>query len=338
MMHGREKSDLAIVAMKPANKANEPTAEASTGANAAEPVERRAGAKGNAHQQSTHWTQSQARVSQALERIRQAIAVIHPRWEPYAGKPPVRFCAGGAMKIASLPLQRRDFITLLGGAVAWPLAARAQQGERMRRIGVLMNLAADDPESQRRMTAFLQGLQQLGWTDGRNVRIETRWGASDADRIRKYAAELVAFAPDVILTAGTPTLGPLLQATRAVPLVFVHVPDPVGAGFVDSLARPGGNATGFILLEYATSAKWLELLKEIAPRVTRAAVIRDPAITAGIGQWGAIQTAAPSFGIEVSPVNVRDAPEIERAVSAFARVSNGGLMVTGSALTAIHRS
>jgi putative tryptophan/tyrosine transport system substrate-binding protein len=235
------------------------------------------------------------------------------------------------------PMRRRDFITSLGGAAIWPLAARAQQGQRARRIGVLMNLASDDAIGQARVAAFLQGLQQLGWTDGRNVRIETRWGASDADRIRKYAAELVELAPDVILAAGTPTLGPLLQATRAIPIVFVHVPDPVGAGFVDSLARPGGNATGFTLLEYATSAKWLELLKEIAPRVTRAAVIRDPAITAGIGQWGAIQTAAPSVGVEVSPINMRDADEIERAVAAFARASNGGLILTASTMSGFHR-
>ena len=235
--------------------------------------------------------------------------------------------------------RRRDFMTLLGGAAsAWPLTARAQQPDRVRRIGVLMNLASDDAIGQARIAAFLQGLQQLGWTDGRNVRIETRWGASDADRIRKYAAELVALAPDVIMTAGTPTLGPLLQATRAVPIVFVHVPDPVGAGFVDSLARPGGNATGFTLLEYATSAKWLELLKEIAPRVTRAAVIRDPAITAGIGQWGAIQTAAPSVGVEVNPINMRDAGEIERAVTAFARASNGGLILTASTMSGFHRN
>jgi putative tryptophan/tyrosine transport system substrate-binding protein len=235
------------------------------------------------------------------------------------------------------PMRRRDFITSLGGAAIWPLAARAQQGQRARRIGVLMNLASDDAIGQARVAAFLQGLQQLGWTDGRNVRIETRWGASDADRIRKYAAELVELAPDVILAAGTPTLGPLLQATRAIPIVFVHVPDPVGAGFVDSLARPGGNATGFTLLEYATSAKWLELLKEIAPRVTRAAVIRDPAITAGIGQWGAIQTAAPSVGVEVSPINMREAGQIERDVTAFARASNGGLILTAASMSGFHR-
>src|SRR6266481_7305159 len=185
-------------------------------------------------------------------------------------------------------MKRREFITLLGGATAWPLVARAEQPERVRRIGVLMTTAADDPEGQARFAAFVQGLQQSGWTDGRNVRIDTRWGAGNADDTRKYAAELIGLGPDVILAPGSATVAPLLQATRAIPIVFVHVPDPVGSGFVDSLARPGGNATGFTLLEYATSAKWLELLKEIAPRVTRAAVIRDPAITAGIGQWGAI--------------------------------------------------
>jgi ABC-type uncharacterized transport system substrate-binding protein len=235
-------------------------------------------------------------------------------------------------------LRRREFITLLGGAAAaWPLAARAQQADRVRRIGALMSVAADDPEGPLRVAAFAQGLQQLGWSVGRNVRIDYRWGAGDGDRIRSHAAELVALAPDVILATGSATLGPLLQATRAVPIVFVHVPDPVGAGFVDSLARPGGNATGFTLFEYSISGKWLELLKEIAPGVTRAAVIRDPAIASGIGQWGAIQTAAPSVGVEVSPVNVRDAGEIERAVAAFARASNGGLIVTGSALAQVHR-
>jgi putative ABC transport system substrate-binding protein len=203
-------------------------------------------------------------------------------------------------------VRRREFITLLGGAAAaWPLAARAQQLDRMRRIGVLMSLAADDPEGQARMAAFLQGLQQLGWTDGRNMRIDSRWAEGNADDVRKYAAELVAFAPDVILSPGSFTVGPMLQATRSVPIVFVHVPDPIGAGFVDSLARPGGNATGFTQFEYSTSGKWLELLKEIAPGVTRAAVVRDPAITAGIGQWSAIQAVATSLGVEVSPVNVR---------------------------------
>jgi putative tryptophan/tyrosine transport system substrate-binding protein len=233
---------------------------------------------------------------------------------------------------------RREFITLVGGAAAaWPIAARAQQGERMRRIGVLMSLTADDPEGQVRLTAFLQGLQQLGWTDGRNVRIDTRWGAGDADRSRGYAAELVALAPDVILASGTSTMGPLLRATRTVPIVFTQVTDPVGAGFVDSLARPGGNATGFTLSEYGISGKWLELLKEIAPRVTRAAVLRDPDMAAGSGQLGAIQSVAPSFGVELSPVNVRDAPEIERAVAAFARGSNGGLIVSASGLAIVHR-
>jgi putative ABC transport system substrate-binding protein len=233
-------------------------------------------------------------------------------------------------------IHRRDFITLLGGAAAWPVAARAQQGEQMRRIGVLMSFAADHPESQPRLAAFQQGLQQWGWIDGRNVRIDHYWGGADANRIRKYAAELVALAPDVILANGSVVVAPLLQTTRAVPIVFVYVPDPVGAGFVDSLARPGGNATGFIQSEYGMSAKWLELLKEIAPGMTRAAVIRDPAITAGIGQFGAIQAVAPSVGVEVTPVNVRDAGDIERAVTAFARSSNGGLIVTGSALAQVH--
>jgi ABC-type uncharacterized transport system substrate-binding protein len=234
-------------------------------------------------------------------------------------------------------VKRRAFITLLGGAVAWPLAARAQQPERMRRIGVLHTPAADDPVGQARNAAFLQGLGQLGWTDGRNVRIETRWPAGDAARIRRYAEELVALAPDVILATGSASVGPLLQATRAVPIVFVVVPDPVAAGFVDSLARPGGNATGFINFEYGIGAKWLEVLKEIAPGVRRVAVVRDPALAVGAGQFGAIQAAAPSFGIELGPVNVRDAAEIERGVAAFARSSNDGLIVTGSALAVVHR-
>jgi putative ABC transport system substrate-binding protein len=232
---------------------------------------------------------------------------------------------------------RRAFITLLGGATAWPIVARAQQAERVRRIGVLHTPAVDDPDGQARNAAFLQELHQFGWTDGRNVRIDTRWSAGDVDRIRKYVAEFVAFLPDVIVASGSATVGPLLQATRTVPIVFVNVPDPVGAGYVDSLARPGGNATGFILFEYGISGKWLELLKQISPGVTRAAVIRDPAITGGIGQFGAIQSAAPSLGLEVNPVNVRDAAEIERAVAAFARTPNGGLIVTGSALAVVHR-
>jgi putative tryptophan/tyrosine transport system substrate-binding protein len=234
-------------------------------------------------------------------------------------------------------LRRRHFFTLLGGAAAWPLAARAQQPERMRRIGVLVSLAENDPEGQARIAGFLEGLRQLGWTDGRNVRIDYRWGAGDPDRYRTYAKELVAFAPDVILATGGSVVPSLLQATHTVPIVFTQTADPVGAGFVNSLARPGGNATGFITFEYGISAKWLELLKEVAPRVTRAAVIRDVAIGSGTGQWGALQSVAPSFGIELSPVNMLDAGEIERAVTVFARSPNGGIILTGSALADVHR-
>jgi putative ABC transport system substrate-binding protein len=235
-------------------------------------------------------------------------------------------------------LRRREFITLLGGAVAaWPLAARAQQDGRIRRIGVLAGLSADDPQGQARLVAFVQGLQQLGWTDGRNVRIDFRWGAGDADRFRRYAAELVALAPDVILASGSPAVGPLLQATRTVPVVFATVADPVGGGYVASLARPGGNATGFMLFEYGISAKWLELLKELAPGVRRVGVIRDAAVASGIGQFGAIQALAPSLGMEVIPVSLRDAGEIEHAITAFGRGPNSGLVVTGSALAFVHR-
>jgi putative ABC transport system substrate-binding protein len=208
----------------------------------------------------------------------------------------------------------------------------------MRRIGVLQGGGdTDDPRSQPNITAFLQTLQQLGWADGRNVKIDYRWPAADADKTRKYAAELVALAPDVILAMSSPSLDSLLQATRTVPIVFVGVADPAGAGFVDSLSRPGGNATGFMLFDYSLSTKWVELLKEIAPGVKRAAVLRDPAIASGIGQWGAISSAAPSLGVEVSPVNVRDAAEIERDLAAFAGSGNGGLIVTGSPLSIVHR-
>jgi len=236
-------------------------------------------------------------------------------------------------------MRRREFIQIIGGAVAvWPLAAYAQQGERMRRVGVLFaGAAADDPDGQVRSGAFLQELQRLGWTDGRNIQIDHRWGAGNPDNMRKYAAELVALAPDVILASGTATVGVLLQATRTVPIVFAQVTDPVGAGFIESLARPGGNATGFVLFEYSISGKWLELLKEIAPRVTRAAVIRDPEQTAGTAQFAVIQSVAPSVGMEVSTINVHDAGEIERAIAAFARTANGGLIVTASALSVVHR-
>jgi putative tryptophan/tyrosine transport system substrate-binding protein len=232
-------------------------------------------------------------------------------------------------------MRRREFITLLGVTLAWPLAARAQQAERVRRVGVLMAVAADDPEGQARHTAFIQGLQELGWSDGHNVRLDVRWGAGDRDSIRSYAAELVALAPDVILAISSPTVAASQQATRKVPIVFVGVIDPVGAGFVESMARPGGNTTGFIAFEYAIAAKWLELLKEIAPSVTRAAVLRDPTFAAGIGQFAAIQ-AVGRIGIELSVIGVHDAGTIERAVAAFARRSDGGLIVTASPFATNH--
>ena len=235
-------------------------------------------------------------------------------------------------------MKRREFIALLGGgAAAWPLAAQAQQRERARRIGVLMNLAADDPEGQTRLAAFREALKQLGWNDGDNLRIDTRWATPDD--IRRHATELAVLAPDLLLAAnGTPTVAPLLQATHTVPIVFVNVIDPVGAGFVASPALPGGNATGFTIFEYSMSGKWLELLKEIGPRVTRAAVVRDAAVASGIGQFGAIQAVAPSLGVELYPIDPRDAGEIERAITAFANRPNGGLVVTATNLAATHRS
>jgi ABC-type uncharacterized transport system substrate-binding protein len=234
-------------------------------------------------------------------------------------------------------MKRREFMTLIGGATAWPLAARAQKREPMRRIGVLMNLAADDPVSQARMNAFVQALQQTGWTDGINVRIDTRWAAAVPERFRAYAAELVALAPDVILAGTSPSVLALQQATRAIPIVFVNVTDPVGQGFVASLARPGGNTTGFSVYEYGLAPKWLELLKEIAPGVRRVAVLRDPAQVAGGGLLGAIQGVAPSFGVEVTPLGVHDAGEIERGISGFADRPDGGMIVVASPLTALHR-
>jgi putative ABC transport system substrate-binding protein len=235
-------------------------------------------------------------------------------------------------------MRRREFITLLGGAaVAWPLAARAQQGERMRRIGVLLPAPAGDPEYRAWVGAFLQALQELGWIDGRNVRIDTRWATSNAAGIRKHAAELAALAPDVILAHGASTVGPLLEATRTVPIVFPIIADPVAGGFVDSLARPGGNATGFMLFEYSISGKWLELLKQIAPGVTRVAVLWDPDTPTGPAQFGVIQALAPSLRVEVSSFNKRDASEIERAVTAFARSPNGGLIMTAGGPALVHR-
>jgi putative ABC transport system substrate-binding protein len=233
-------------------------------------------------------------------------------------------------------MKRREFITLLGGA-AWPFAARAQQRERMRGIGVLMNRAADNPEGQTRFAAFLQGLQEAGWAVGHNARIDIRWGETDADRAHRYAQELVALAPDIFFAAGTASVTALQHVTRTLPIVFAGVADPVGAGFVDSLSRPGGNITGFMVYEYGFSGKWLELLKQIAPQVTRAAVLRNPALANAIGQFSAIQAVAPSLGVDVSPIGVRDTSEIERDVAAFARSANGGLIETPSTLGAVPR-
>jgi ABC-type uncharacterized transport system substrate-binding protein len=235
-------------------------------------------------------------------------------------------------------LRRREFITLLGGtAVAWPLSARAQQPERMRRIGALMYLAADDPDSPARVAAFGRGLRELGWIDGHNIRIDYRWGGGDLDRVRRYAAELVALAPDVILVSSGSALAALQNATRTVPIVFVNVSDPVGAGYVASLARPGANTTGFTLFEYGTAGKWLELLKEIEPSITRAAVIRDPSITSGTAQFAAIQAVAPPLGVELRPVDVRDDSGIERSIAGFSRGPNCGLIVTASPSAARRR-
>ena len=234
-------------------------------------------------------------------------------------------------------MRRREFLNLVIGVAAWPLAARAQQHERPRRIGVLMSLAADDKEGQARDDAFMQGLRELGWIDGRNVQIDIRWAAG-GDRVRQqYAAELVALSPDVILASGGSVVGPLLQATRTVPIVFTQTPDPIGAGFVDSLARPGGNATGFSIFDYSIAGKWLELLKQIAPAVTRVAVIRDPATPQGIGQFSAVHAVAPSLGLDVSPINASEPSEVERAIKTFAHAPNSGLIVTGSNFAITHR-
>jgi len=234
-------------------------------------------------------------------------------------------------------MRRREFMLLIGGAAAWPVAVRAQQSERLRRIGVLMNTTAD-ADQQANVATFRQALQQLGWADGRNVRIDVRWAGGQPSEIRRHANELVALAPDVILATGNASMPPLLQATHTVPIVFNNVADPVGAGYVDSMARPDGNATGFIQFDYTLSGKWLELLKQIAPHVTRVAILRDPALAAGIGQFAVIQSVAPSVGVEVSAISVQDAGEIERKISKFATSPNGGLILSSSAWAVVHQS
>ena len=236
-------------------------------------------------------------------------------------------------------MRRREFIGLLGGAaaVSWPLAAHAQQPERMRRIGILAGLAESDPEAKVRVTAFVQGLAGAGWTEGRNIRIDIRWAGGLADNLRRFAAELVRLTPDVLLATGGTTIGPLLEATQTVPIVFAQVPDPLGAGIIDSLSRPGGNATGFATFEYSIASKWLELLKQIAPGATRIAILRDPSVAPGIGQFAVIQAAAPSLRVELFPIKVKDAGDMERSVAAFAGSANGGMVVTASALALAHR-
>jgi ABC-type uncharacterized transport system substrate-binding protein len=234
-------------------------------------------------------------------------------------------------------MRRREFIAALGGAAAWPVMARAQEVERVRRVATLAGTAGDDPMTQDRLGAFLDGMRQLGWDNGRNFQLDQRWGAGNPDEVRRHARELVALAPDAILASGTAAIQPLMQATRTIPIIFTNVADPVGAGFVKSLARPGGNVTGFMQFEYGLSGKWLELLKAIAPNVKRVAVIRDPEISAGIGQFAVVQAFAPSFGVDVSPINVRDVDEMQQAIADFARLPDGGLIVTAAALTVIHR-
>jgi putative ABC transport system substrate-binding protein len=234
-------------------------------------------------------------------------------------------------------VKRRAFIAALGSGAAWPMVARGQQGEGLRRVGVLEGIAKGDLEAEANLAAFFQALGQLGWKDGRNLRFDTRWGAGDAVRIRNYAAELVSLAPDVILSVGPNSVAALLEVTRTIPIVFVLVADPVGAGFVDSLAEPGGNATGCLTAEYSLTAKWLELLKEIAPGTTRVAVLRDPSITAGTAQFAVIQSVAPSLGVDLRPIDVRDPANIERAVAAFARTANGGMIVTASTSSVVNR-
>ncbi|MGA8888404.1 MAG: ABC transporter substrate-binding protein [Pseudolabrys sp.] len=233
-------------------------------------------------------------------------------------------------------MRRREFLSILGGTAVWPVASKAQQAERVRLVGILTILGPDDPEGQARTKVFEQTLQQLGWTVGRDLKIETRQIGADLDSLRRYATELVALAPDVIFSIGSSSVAPLQQATRTIPIVFVNVPDPVGAGFVESMAHPGGNITGFSNFEYSMSGKWAELLKQIAPNVTRALVFRDPTSAAGIGQFAAVRSVAQSLGVELTPVNVRNDDEIERTVAAFARSRNGGVIVTAGGAAA-HR-
>ena len=337
MMHGRGKSDSAIVAVKPTNKVVRPAAEQSAvEQTAAEPVEPRAETKGNADWQSTRRTQSRAGVSQALERMRQALP-LGPEVGAVCGKAASTDLCGGRSVMGVPTATGASSSRSSAARRAWPFAARAQQGERCGASacspGAAQAMRIGRPETRHSRKRS----QNLGWTDGRNVQIDYRTASGGLDALRRYAAEIVALAPDVILTSGSVSMAPLLRATRTIPIVFTNVPDPVGASFVKSLSKPGGNVTGFMQAEYDLSGKWLELLKQIVPSVTRAAVLRDPEDTAGIGQFAVIQSVARSVGVEVSPINVRDTGELESIVADFARSPNGGLVVTASAPATIHR-
>jgi putative ABC transport system substrate-binding protein len=329
MMHGHEKSGDAIVAVKPANKAER---------SAAEPVERRAEAEGNADQQGTHRTQSRVGVPQALDRMRQALAVV-----TRGGSRMRESCTYGSVRGASSnggPYRdRREFVTLLGSAAtAWSVPAGAQQGERMRRITVLMPLAADDPEARARILAFHRRLRELGWTDGQNVRIDYRWALGDTARIRAQAAESVSLKPDIIVGSSTPVVTALRAESRTIPILFVQVIDPVAAGFVNSLARPGGNLTGITNFEFTMGGKWLETLKEISPQLARVAVLYDPKTAPYAGSLlRSIAAAAPSFAIEPTDTPVQDAGETERAIEGFAQKPDGGLLVLPDVSTLFYR-
>jgi putative ABC transport system substrate-binding protein len=316
MMHGSEKSDPVIVAGKPTNKAER---------SAAELVEPRAGTKGNADRQSTHWTQSQARVSHAFERIRQAVAVTHPRWEPHAGKPHVRICAGGARQLASLPLKRRTFIAALGGAAAWPLVARGQQVRKLYQIGVL--LPGTPATFARRTNAFLEGMRTLGYVEGQTINIEWRWGQDKVEGLPEFAADLVGRKPDVLVTAGTSAAKALKNATGTIPIVMAIIGDPVAVGLADSLAVPGGNATGLSVIAPELSGKRLELLKEIAPYVSSVGVLLNTTNPQSHLELKETETAAYALGLKVQPIEFSPERTLEQSFATTSNISPQSLIV-----------